>query len=371
MSCRVRPPAKRGSAVGQQITRRRIHGRGACLCLLLLVFAAGVSAGRPKTDIVVMKNGDRYTCEIISLAKGQLKVKTVNTTGTVPLDWAKVDRIDSEYYFAVELTDGRTLAGIIKKLHPEPGASADFRVAVDGVEAEVSATEVVSIARSGERLSGRLSGGISAGFSYAKGNNETSYNVNGNLDVKARTHEAILGLSTTFTGQPGGQGTDRSDLNLQYWKTLSRNWLIGSYNDLLRSQEQELNLRAAFGAVVGRRLKRTNRTLITASTGAVYANERYKSEPQKTRRGNAEGLLGLTLSIFRFDSTQLTADTKVFPSITDTGRVRMDSNINGKIDLTHSVNWTVTIYSNYDSRPPTNTPRTDYGVSFGLGWTFP
>jgi hypothetical protein len=57
--------------------------------------------------------------------------------------------------------------------------------------------------------------------------------------------------------------------------------------------------------------------------------------------------------------------------MTDQGRVRMDSNINGKIDLTHSVNWTVSIYSNFDSRPPTHSPRSDYGVSFGLGWTFP
>jgi hypothetical protein len=85
-----------------------------------------------------------------------------------------------------------------------------------------------------------LSGGISAGFSYAKGNNETSYNVNGNLNAKTSSHDFLLSLSSTFTGQPGGQGTDRNDLNLQYWKSLSRNWLVGSYNDFLSSQEQEL-----------------------------------------------------------------------------------------------------------------------------------
>ena len=318
-----------------------------------------------------MKNGDSYTCEIVSLSKGQLKVKTINTTGAVLLDWTKVDRIESTQYFAVELSDGHALAGVIKKLPAAPGAAADFRVAMGSAAAEVPSAEVVTIARSGKKLVGRLSGSFSAGFSYAKGNNETSYNTNGTLDARARTHEALLNLSSTFTGQPGGQGTDRSDLNLQYWKTLSRNWLVGNYDDFLRSQEQELNLRAALGAVVGRRLKRTNRTWITVSTGAVYTHERYRSEDKNPRRSNAEGLLGLTFSIFRFDSTQLTADTKVFPGLTDTGRVRIDSNINGKIDLTHSVYWNVSIYSNYDSRPPTTTPRSDYGVSFGLGWTFP
>jgi putative salt-induced outer membrane protein YdiY len=132
-----------------------------------------------------------------------------------------------------------------------------------------------------------------------------------------------------------------------------------------------LDLRATLGTVVGRRLKRTNRTAITISSGAAYTNERYRHEQEHSRRANAESLLGLRFSIFRFDSTQLTADTKVFPSLTDTGRVRIDSSIGGKIDFTHSVSWTVNIYSNFDSRPPTNTPRSDYGVSFGLGWTFP
>ena len=340
--------------------------------IFIVLVAAGSAEARTKTDVVVMKNGDRYTCEIVSLAQGQLKVKTVNTTGAVLLDWTKVDRIDSTQYFAVEMSDGRTLAGVITKIPATDGSVNDFRVAENGVALEITAREVVSIDRSGEKLIGRLSGGISAGFSYAKGNNQTSYNVNGNLDARARSHEFLLALSSTFTGQPGGEGTDRNNLNLQYWKALSRNWLVGNYDDFLRSQEQELDLRATLGAVVGRRLKRTNRTSVTVSSGVVYTNERYRHDQEKpTRRGNSEALFGVTFSIFRFDSTNLTADTKVFPSLTDTGRVRIDSNIGGKIDLTHSVYWNVNIYSNYDSRPPVHVPRSDYGVSFGLGWTFP
>jgi len=341
------------------------------LSFVAIFVLAGLADARQKTDVVVMKNGDRYTCEIVSLSQGQLKVKTVNTTGSVLLDWMKVDRINSTQYFAVELSNGRDLAGVIEKISAASGARNDFRIAAAGEVAEVTAANVVTIARSGRKLRGRLSGGISAGFNYTKGNNETSYNVNGNLNAKTRTHDFLLSLSSTFTGQPSALGTHRNDLNLQYWKSLSRNWLVGSYNDFLRSQEQELDFRGTFGAVVGRRLKRTNRTAITISSGAAYTSERYKQEQGTIRRGNAESLFGLRFSIFRFDSTQLTADTKVFPSLTDTGRVRIDSNINGKIDFTHSVSWTVNIFSNYDSRPPTNTPRSDYGVSFGLGWSFP
>ena len=51
--------------------------------IFTVLVAAGSAEARTKTDVVVMKNGDRYTCEIVSLSQGQLKVKTVNTTGAV------------------------------------------------------------------------------------------------------------------------------------------------------------------------------------------------------------------------------------------------------------------------------------------------
>jgi hypothetical protein len=42
--------------------------------VITLSMMAALNA-RPKTDIVTMKNGDRYTCQIVSLSQGQLKVK--------------------------------------------------------------------------------------------------------------------------------------------------------------------------------------------------------------------------------------------------------------------------------------------------------
>jgi hypothetical protein len=260
---------------------------------------------------------------------------------------------------------------VITKVPAPRGARNDFRVSADGVVAEVAAEEVVIIARSGQRFTGRLTGGISAGFSYAKGNNQLQYNLNGNLSARSRRHEFLAALSSTFSGEAGGTGTDRNNVNIQYWLSLSRNWLLGSYNDFLSSQEQELDLRASFGAALARRLVRTNRTIFTVFSGAVYSSERYRPDAEQSgRRSNGEALFGARFSIFRFDSTHVTAESKVFPSVTDTGRYRVDSDINGKIDLTHSIYWHVHIYSNYNSRPPANVSHSDFGVSSGLEWTF-
>jgi hypothetical protein len=341
------------------------------LPMLAVLAASPTLKARPKVDVVAMKNGDRYTCEIVELSQGQLKIKTDNTTGTVVVDWAKVDRLDSPQFFAVELSDGRDLAGLIQKFPAGSGVREDFRITSDTVVMDVAAKDVVVIAKSGTRFTSRLAGGISAGFSYAKGNNQLQYNVNANLNSRARRHEFLSSLSSTFSGEPGGIGTDRNNVNLQYWLSLTRNWLFGSYNDFLSSQEQQLVLRATFGFGLARHLVRTNRTIFTAFSGLVYTNENYRQDgAERARRGNVEGLMGARFSMFRFDSTQITAGSRIFPSLTDTGRYRVDSDIGGKIDLGHSITWNLNVYSNYDSRPPEDVPNSDFGVTFGLGWTF-
>jgi putative salt-induced outer membrane protein YdiY len=317
-----------------------------------------------------MKNGDRYTCEIVGLSQGQLKVKTVNTTGSVLLDWARVDRIQSTQFFAVELSDGSNLAGIIEKV-PDTEALNDFRVTAGGKTTFVSGAAVVSIARSGRRLKGRLSGAVSAGFNYTKGNSTKQYNLSGSVTARSRTQEFTPAVSSTFSSQSEASSTRRNDISFQYWKALSRNWLIGSYNDFLRSDQQQLDLRATFGGFGARRLVRTNRTNLTLAAGAVFTSEHYRpTDHGAERQKNTEGLIAVRFSMFRFDSTNITAESFLYPSITTPGRLRIDSNVTGKIDLTHSVNVTLSFYSNFDSHPPVQAPRTDAGVNLGLGWSF-
>jgi hypothetical protein len=76
--------------------------RIACVIPLLLLGSSIASAGsRARTDIVYMKNGDRITCEVKSLAYGQLSVKPDYILDTVVLDWSKVEHIESSQVFSV------------------------------------------------------------------------------------------------------------------------------------------------------------------------------------------------------------------------------------------------------------------------------
>ena len=56
---------------------------------------------RDNTDIIVMKNGDRMTCEIKALSAGVLSVKLNYVQGTIGVQWSEVAHLESNQLFLV------------------------------------------------------------------------------------------------------------------------------------------------------------------------------------------------------------------------------------------------------------------------------
>ena len=83
----------------------------ALVAVSLTVCAASASA-RDKTDVIVLKNGDRVTGEILELEYGLLRLAT-DDMGTVSIEWSAIASIDSQYAFDVQRAGGRQYAGVI------------------------------------------------------------------------------------------------------------------------------------------------------------------------------------------------------------------------------------------------------------------
>src|SRR5580698_8909548 len=84
---------------------------------VMLLFAAILSAwtlqAREKTDVIVMRNGDRLTCEIKSLSADTLYISLDYALGTVSIDWFKVDHLESTQLFVVKTQNGETYSGTL------------------------------------------------------------------------------------------------------------------------------------------------------------------------------------------------------------------------------------------------------------------
>jgi hypothetical protein len=105
--------------------------------------------------------------------------------------------------------------------------------------------------------------------------------------------------------------------------------------------------------------------------GLVVTRERYtESFAGDPRVTSAEALLGISYSTFRFKIFDLTSRLMVFPSLTQSGRFRVSSDSSVRWEFIKNLYWSLRIYENFDSKPPINAPRNDFGVTNSLGWTF-
>jgi putative salt-induced outer membrane protein YdiY len=340
------------------------------LCLSLLLTPMLVA--RPKVDVLVMKNGDRITCEIRKLEQGQLQIKTSYTIGTIPVDWTEVERIESKQYFRLEMSRGERHTGTIEMIPKPEEEMRELRITEAGVETEVPQRAVVVIDQLERTFWSNLSGSVDAGFGFTRNNSTASLDLNAALNYKSERRYVNNSFSTTVKRQTSGADTNRNNFTSVFKNQLRGRYFANTFVDFLQSDEQKLDLRTTLGGGLGRYLILSNRTEFLILGGAVYTRENFTDSVELSEaQSNAEGMAGATFSFFRFDSSEFRITTLAFPSFTVSGRVRVNSDATLKLDLWGDLYFNISMWENYDSKPPLNTSKIDYGISSTVGWKFP
>ena len=63
------------------------------IALFAALLAAWPLPAREKSDVIVMKNGDKITCEVKGLSSNTLYISVDYILNTISVDWTKVDHI--------------------------------------------------------------------------------------------------------------------------------------------------------------------------------------------------------------------------------------------------------------------------------------
>src|SRR6478672_7594150 len=98
------------------------------LILNFLLFLAAPLLARDKTDLLIMKNGDRMTCEIKGLNSGVLYVSFDYIDGTASVNWSKVARLESTQLFIVKTEDGSAYTGTLNTAETAGGRPVKIQV---------------------------------------------------------------------------------------------------------------------------------------------------------------------------------------------------------------------------------------------------
>jgi hypothetical protein len=333
--------------------------------LLILIFAILPASAREKTDVVFLKNGDRITCEIRSLERGMLTVKT-DSMSTVQIRWQDVDVIKSKFIFTVQDTQGKIFIGTLQ-------AAADGQhVNVEGPR-PASDLEHMSIVKF-EELGGsrwrRLSGAADLGYSFTKAGNITQFNFSGDLTYRTDRWESQLSYSSTISTSNGTSDANRNVLTLGGARDFSGRWLVFSQAGYEHNLELQLEKRISFLAGPGYRIAQSNRSLVTVVGAASFTRENYYGQ-EVTK--NAEGFFGIDAQFFKLYSPKvdITNQLTYLPNFTTRGRRRLEFNSKLRIEVLKDFFVNLTFYDSYDSKPPAETAtKNDYGFTTGLSWSF-
>jgi putative salt-induced outer membrane protein YdiY len=342
------------------------------LLVVLLVAAQSISvSAKRKDDHLIMANGDQLVGEVKKLEHGQLYFKADYMLNSMQVDWTQVRELRSQDEYQVLLSNGQQPTGTIER-----AADGTFTISRSGstMVATVS-TEVIGMLPVETDFWAQLTGNIDSGFSYTSGNSQTQFTASGMVAYITSRYVFNLSGSSTFSGQSDGTNTNRNNISLTNQFTIKPKLYTVVLGELLHSDQQDLDLRTTLGGGLGRQLVQTGRTSLNVFGGVVYTNERYSAPPDPNEPGsqnanNIEGVLGLQFAMFRFKTTDISSTLSVYPSFTTPGRVRLNFTPTLNLEIARNLYWNFTLYENYDSQPPVNANKNDFGVTNSIGWKF-
>jgi putative salt-induced outer membrane protein YdiY len=324
-----------------------------------------------KDDVVVMRNGDRFTGEIKGLQQGELIFKSSYMKDSVRLDWRDVERVESKDNYIVELRNGKRVTGIIERTPSSEASAKNFEIVSGKRIIRVGPSDVTMIQQREKSFWNQLTGSVDYGFSFTSASSAVSSSLG--ADVAYRTSKNLVQLASTsqFDSQSGSNNANRFTFDSSYGRSLTNKWIAAGLFSLLKSNQQDLNLRSTLGAALVRRLVQTDTTSLQAVAGLVDNHEQYEPQPgTKPVHNNAEALVGVRFVMFRFKTLNINSQTYLFPGLSDSGRIRLSSQSNLRIELVRNFFWNFQLYENYDNRPPVVAPKNDLGTTMSLGWTF-
>ena len=224
----------------------------------------------------------------------------------------------------------------------------------------------------------RLSASVDVGFTITKANNLKQFNVSSHLGYEADKWGANAGLnivnSTQDINDTIHSRVHRLDANLGYNWYLPKELFLAISANFLENDEMNLDLRSTVKAGLGYFFLHTNSMYLKIEGGLAYNNEKYfinsSIDPpiDPNPRVSSEGYISTELNLFDIGDLNLFTNLAVYPSITESGRLRSDFKFEAKYDLPYDLYIKAGTTVNYDNQPVSGADEMDYVISSGIGW---
>jgi len=319
-----------------------------------------------KTDVVILRNGDRITGEVKGLARGKLDYST-DDAGRLSIEWEKVARLTSAHSFDSEDTRGFRRFGRLS-----PSDRDGFVVIENGRADTLTVRSLIEITPVNATFVERLSAYLDLGFTLAKANQATTFSLSGMAAYRAPAIGSQFTYDSYAQGQEGVPTTTRNTVRQSVSWYLPRRWSAVALAQFEQNDELDLDHRVTVGGAAENMLVHTNQMELAAGAGLVGTQEQFSSATQGTENASLEGLVAANWDAFHFDSPKLdfSASMALFPSLSQAGRVRGQGYFRLVYELFKDFNTGIRLTDTFDSRPPEGATKNDYVTELTIGWSY-
>ena len=328
----------------------------------LAFFMSSATVAYAAKDVVITTSGDRLVGEIKKVEKDILTLSTDYSDSDFKIKWEKIASLESDRQFIVETFQGQRMAGSLKADPQKAGA-------VQVADTKVQLPEVSALQPFERTFWSRFDVGFDFGYSMTQANSAKQLSLAGNLSYRDERNLDTLFASAFSNSQANAPETSRWELGNDFRHLLGKNWYVNTSQEFLNSEEQSLKLRTTIGGGGGRYLLRSSSQYLAVGAGLAWNNERY-TDPEVPTKDSAEAYLGTEFMTERLKFADLLTRLTYYPSLTISGRYRINYNFNLDFNLPGDWYFRIALFENFDNKPPSELSKNDYGWSNGFGLKF-
>ena len=330
------------------------------ICVLIIITYSSVFS---QIDTLIFKNDNIIVGEIKSMDKGIVQIETDYSDRDFKIEWNEVKEVYTETLFLVILSDDDM--NYFGRLSSTSGSKVNI-LTEDSTVVECEINNIVFLSPFEKGFFDRLYASIDLSLSLTKAENLHQLTSHSTIGYRAKKWNTDLSFNSLWSTQDDIEQIKRNEVILNYLYFLPRQWFSIATISLLSNTEQKLDLRTNAQIGMGRFIIRTNFAYWGVKLGVNRNIETYSNET--VDRSSWEGYLGTELNLFDIGDFSLLTIVMAYPSFTEKGRWRLDSNLDIKYDLPYDFYIKVGVSSNYDNHPAEGASETDYILQSGFGW---
>ncbi len=330
--------------------------------LFLFLFSVSTLTAQ---DTLYTTSGDVLVGEIQALQRNVLTFDTDYADSDFKVEWGNVAGLVSTTQLIIYTTNGQRYRGYLAYKESEKGV---VLFSGEGNVDAINISDIVQISTLSSGFLDRIYISIGAGYSYSKANNVRQLSMTGKVNYRADKWRLSSGFNSIVTNQDDVEPTHRSEANIDYNRDILGNAFAFAGMEFLKSSEQNLDLRTTSKLGMGYYFVRKNGLMFQGGIGMANANETYGAPDNKTEN-SFEGLGALEFDAYDIGDFSFRAKFTAFPSFSNKGRVRLNSDVSLKYDLPLDFYIKASVVHNFDSKPLVeDVDKTDYVFQTSIGW---